>query len=91
MQVAKRSDMINAVHKGLRFADTQESCFETWKRSHMGSSALIFGRFDDSQESCFQASKRSWNIVVLLIFKICFQAAKRSDMESVELQGGSVC
>ena len=45
--------------KGLRFPNTQESRFETWKRSYMGSSAMLFGRFDDSQESRFQASKRS--------------------------------
>ena len=45
--------------KDLRFANTQESCFEAWKRSYMGCSALICGRFDNSQESRFQASKRS--------------------------------
>ena len=45
--------------KGLRFADTQESCFEAWKRSHMGSSALLCGRFADSEESRFEAEKRS--------------------------------
>ena len=39
--------------KELRHADTQESCFEAWKRSHMGRSALIFGRFADSKESRF--------------------------------------
>ena len=41
------------------FANTQESCFETWKRSYMGCSALLCCRFDVSQESRFQASKRS--------------------------------
>ncbi len=45
--------------KGLRFANTQQSCFEAWKRSYMGCFALLCGRFDDSQESRFQASKRS--------------------------------
>ena len=30
IQVAKRSNMGNAVMKGLRFADTQELCFEAW-------------------------------------------------------------
>ena len=45
--------------KGLRFANTQESCFETWKRSYMGCSTLLCCRFDVSQESCFHASKRS--------------------------------
>ena len=45
--------------KGHRFINTQESCSEAWKRSHMGFYALLCGRFDDSQELCFQASKRS--------------------------------
>ena len=45
--------------KGLRFANTQQSCFEAWKRSYMGCFALLCGRFDDSQESRFQATKRS--------------------------------
>ena len=45
--------------KGLRFANTQESCFETWKCSHMDCSTLLCGRFADSQESRFQDSKRS--------------------------------
>ncbi len=36
--------------KGLRFADTQESCFEASKRSHMGCAALLCGRFDDVLE-----------------------------------------
>ena len=40
-----------AVLKRLRFADTQELCFEAWKRSHMGCAALICGRFDDALES----------------------------------------
>ncbi len=51
--------MCSAVMKGLRFADTQESSFEAWKRSQMGCSALLCGRFDDSDESRFQASKHS--------------------------------
>ena len=45
--------------KGLRHADTQESCIEAWKRSHMDCAALLRGRFADSQESRFQDSKRS--------------------------------
>ena len=45
--------------KELRFASTQESCFEAWKRSYMGCSAQLCVRFDDSQESGFQATKRS--------------------------------
>ena len=43
--------MGTAVMKRLRFADTQELCFEAWKRSHMGCAALICGRFDDALES----------------------------------------
>ena len=80
--------------KGLRTADTQESCFEAWKRSHMGCFALLCGRFYDSQESRYQASKRS-NIgsAVLEVgrspdtHEFCFQGAKRSNMDSVEVQG----
>ena len=48
-----------AVMKGLRFGDTQESCFETWKRSYMGCAALLCGRFADAQESRIQAANRS--------------------------------
>ena len=51
--------MGTAVMKGLRFADTQELCFEYWKRSNMACSALLCCRFADSQKSRFQASKRS--------------------------------
>ena len=39
--VAKRSVMGFAVMKGLRFADTQESCFEAWKLLHMDCAALL--------------------------------------------------
>ena len=58
--------MGNAVMKGLRFADTQELCFEAWKRSHMGCSALLFGRFAESQESRFLALKRSYTCSAVL-------------------------
>ncbi len=51
--------MVNAVMKGLLFADTQESSFEAWKRSHMGCSNLLCGRYADSQKSRFQTSKLS--------------------------------
>ena len=80
--------------KGLRFANTQESCFEAWKRSYMGNSALLCGRFDNSQESRFQASKRSNMGSAVLqagrsadIHKFCFQGAKRADMVSCEMKG----
>ena len=36
--------------KGLRFADTMDWCFETWKSSHMGCEALLCGRLADVQE-----------------------------------------
>ena len=79
--------------KVLRFADTQESCYEAWKRSHMGCSALLSGRFADSKKSRFQASKRSNMISAVLdggrsayIHIFCFQAGKRSDMDCAELQ-----
>ena len=45
--------------KGLRFAETQESSFEAWKRSNMGSAVLLGGRSSYIHEFCFQASKRS--------------------------------
>ena len=45
--------------KGLRFANTQESCFETSKRSHMCCAALLCGRFGDIQELRFKPEKRS--------------------------------
>ncbi len=51
--------MGNEVIERLRFADTQELCFEAWKRSHMSCSDLLCGRYADSQKSRFQASKRS--------------------------------
>ncbi len=51
--------MCSAVMKRLWFPYTQESCFDAWKRSHMGCSSLLCDRFADSQESRFQASKRS--------------------------------
>ena len=51
--------MYSEVMKGLRFANTQKTCFEDWKRSHIGCSALLYGRLADSQESRFQASNRS--------------------------------
>ena len=86
--------MCSVVIKGLRFADTQESCFEPWKRSHMGCSALLCCRFVDSQESRFQASKRPNIDSALLedelspdIHEFCVRAPQRSDMDGVELDG----
>ena len=52
--------MSNAVLKGLRFADTQESCFEAWKSSHLACSAHLCGRFVDSQKSHFQTLGRPY-------------------------------
>ena len=45
--------------KGLRYADTQELCFDSWKCSHMSCTVLLCGRFADPLESRFQVSKRS--------------------------------
>ncbi len=79
--------------KGRRFADTQESCFKAWNRSHLGCSALLCGRLADSQESCFQASKQTNMSSAVLegghsadIHEFCFQAAKLSDVDCVEMQ-----
>ena len=59
----------------------------------MGCSAPVCGRFDDSQESRFQASKRSnMNSAVLQdghspdIHEFCFQDAKLSDMDCLDVQ-----
>ena len=43
VQVAKLSDIVTTVMKGLRFADTQESCFQASKRSNMCSAVLVDG------------------------------------------------
>ena len=51
--------MCSTVMRGLRFANTRELCFEAWKRSYMGCSALLCVRFDDYQDSRFQVTKRS--------------------------------
>ena len=79
--------------KGLRFADTQESFFEAWKRSHMGCSTLLRGRFADSQKSRFQGSKYSITGSGVLeggrstdIHELFFQSLKLSDMDCVELK-----
>ncbi len=81
--------------KGLRFADTEELCFEAWKRSDIACSALLCGGFADSLESRFQASKRFYMVSAVVevgrsadIHEFFFQAAKRSDMDCVLLQGG---
>ena len=34
-KAAKRPEMCSAVMKGLRFVNTQQSCFEAWKRSYI--------------------------------------------------------
>ena len=51
--------MCSEVMKGLRFANTQETCFEAWKRSHMGSAFLEGGRSAYIHEFCYQTAKRS--------------------------------
>ena len=45
--------------KGLRFADSQKSRFQTSKRSNMGSSVLEGGGTANINEFCFQAAKLS--------------------------------
>ena len=61
----------------------------------MGCSSLLCFRFADSQESLFQASKRTNTCSAVLedgrsanIHEFCFQAAKRSDMDCFDVQGG---
>ena len=60
----------------------------------MGCSAMLCGRFADSQKSRFQASERSNMSSAVLdggrsayYHEFCFQAAKCSVMDWVELQG----
>ncbi len=73
--------------KGLRFADTQKSCFEAWKHSHMGCAALLCGRFDNAQEidylgcekfKCGQSRHERTSIADPQESR--FQSSKRSDM-----------
>ena len=86
--------MGNAVMKGLRFADTQELCFDAWKNSYIACSAILCGKFADSQKSRFLALKRSYTGCAVLeggrsafINEFCFQKAKLSDVDYVEVQG----
>ena len=48
-----------AVVKELGFVDSQESCFQTSKRSNMGSAVVVGGQSPDIQKFCFQTAKRS--------------------------------
>ena len=86
--------MGNAVMKGHRFADTQELCFEAWKRSYIVSSAILCGQLAYSQKSRFLALKRSYTGSGVLeggrsafINEFCFQATKPSDVDYVEVLG----
>ena len=81
--------------KGLRFVGTQESCFETWKSSHMGCAALLCGRFACVQELRFKTENRSdmgCDELQGCLFAHClewhFQAAKLSDKSSSTMQEG---
>ena len=87
--------MGTAVMKRLRFADTQESCFEAWKRSHMGCAALICGRFYDAQELRFRLRIiQKWAVPLRIFFDIIysqesrFQSSKRSNMGCAALLCG---
>ena len=50
---------MQCIHEMSILSGTRETCFEAWKRSHMGCSTVLCGRFADSQESRFQALKCS--------------------------------
>ena len=85
--------MGNAIMKGLRFADTQELCFEAWKRSYNACSAILCGQFSYSQKSRFLSLKRSLTGSAVLedgrpanIHEFCFPPAKLSDMDCVQVQ-----
>ena len=47
------------VMEGLRFADTQETCFEGWICSHMGCNVILCSRFAKFLELLFQLENRS--------------------------------
>ena len=58
----------------LRFADTQELCFEAWKRSYNACSDLLCGQFSVLRNRVFRLRNvqiwvvLSWKVVVRLIF-----------------------
>ena len=86
--------MGSAVIKGLRFADTQEFCFEAWKHTYIACSGLLCGQFAYTQKSLFLALKPSYTGSAVLeggrsafINEFCFQATKSSDVDYVEVQG----
>ena len=82
--------MSSAVMKGLRFADTQESCFEAWKSSHSVVLSCYVVDLLIPSNRVFRLRKVQILVVEggrsVYIHEFCFQAAKLSDMECVELQ-----
>ena len=66
-----------AVMKEHIFADTKEWCFENWKRSNMGCTALLYVRFADVQELRFNMKNHQiWAVLnckgfYLLIVRNC--------------------
>ena len=89
--------MGNAVMKVLRFADTQELCFEACKRSYIACSAIRCGQFANSQKSRFLALKRSYTGSAVLegdrsadIHEFCFQA-KNFQKWTVPKCKGPIC
>ena len=91
-----RNVHICACHPGRgSFADAQESRFQAWKRSYMGSAALIGCRFADVQEPRFQVTKHPdmrFAVMKGLRFaetqESCFEAWKRSHVCCVALLCG---
>ena len=70
----KRLEMCSAVMKGLRYADTQVSCVEACKRSHMGCSACYMVDLLILRNRVFWLRNfqillvLSWEVAVLFIF-----------------------
>ncbi len=85
--------MCSAVLKGLWFPYTQESCFDAWKRSHMGCSPCYVVDLLILKNRFFKLRNvQIWVSAVLEggrsadIHEFCFHAAKRSDMYCFEMQ-----
>ena len=82
--------MCSAVMKGLCFPYTQESCFDAWKRSHMG--CYVVDLLIPKNRVFRLRNVQIWVSAVLEggrssdFHEFFFHAAKRSNMYCVEMQ-----
>ena len=83
--------MCIAVMKGLGFFDTQESYFDSRKRSHWCCAALLCGRIADAREWLIQAANRSEMCSAVLKYsdaqESLIKVAKRSNVGSSVMKG----